>query len=201
VNFEANGGYVCELIASKLRLMLHQEHMKQSPGWSGFVTLVVEPIASRAVVAAKDIPAKKLTFVPLSPNLTVKATGSTPQNVVDLGTVLSDGKFDAFAYVVPFIKKPATSDNHEKKTSTEFYSPFWSVSSTSDVKKANMVFELMVVEFHGDKFDVPVLINPKVVKKGEPLAYYRQANTGKYPKMNEFKGASGAKKRRIGIPA
>ena len=85
----------------------------------------------------------------------------------------------------------------DKKKNVEFYAPFWLVSPTTDVTKATMVFELVTVELDGKKIDVPTLVNHKVVKKGQSLAFFRQSNATKYPKMIEFKNQSGGKKRRL----
>ncbi len=164
------------------------------------MSLIVHPTCSRRVIAKVDIDAKKLSFLPMSPTITLKS-GKGPPNAIDLGQLISSGGVAVNAWASPYFKKAEKADepeNTSKKDNPEFFAPFWIVSSTTDVKQANMVFELATVSLKCDEsFEIKVitLVNNKAVKKGQDLCFYRAADANKYPGLEEL--APSSKKRRV----
>ena len=71
---------------------------------------------------------------------------------------------------------PANPGYATKDASTPFVAPYWHVGTTDQEKEANLITKLITVDVMGEKISIPCLTNPRVIKEGEYIRYYKPAD-------------------------
>jgi len=159
----ASSAWSHEKHAAMAKLILGQVWTECFDRVKNRVKVVLKP--SRKVVVLEDFAKGELVLVPLSPMVrfvsgAVDATKLTPVVFSQL-SFEADGK----TFVCTINGKPATE--HDKD-----YVPFFFVSSSMEQSESNVSSTLYPCVAFGEDYNVPVLVNHKLIKAGDEVKMY-----------------------------
>ena len=202
VKFDRNVDYTITVCSQQLHLFIYEAHCARSSKLQEQLRITVDPPSNKSVVAKKDIPKGTLCLLPVSPS-TYVTDKKIPTNTVDLGDQGEYGWADKpvklKAYVSTCHRKfeiDTSGDRAAKKTTYEFYAPFWCVPHTNKTAEANMTFETLTMVKEGDfihsgDYVIPVMTNSVILKKGDALRFLQYSNSSKYPPLDGLKKRTG----------
>ena len=181
-DFEKNDDVKAALACASMVLQLKKWHSENLTLLKNEHLQVVVNNKKTSVVVMKDISAKALKLVPISPDVYMTRPGtSVPTQCLDLGAYTESAR--RHMYIKP-ICEPALDDDSKQKQGTvnkdkpkEFISPFFACGDNQEWTEST----LDVTFWKHDGFQVPIFTNEGRLKKGTVLTYFRPARaTRKY---------------------
>ena len=198
-----NKDFVCDIIASQLKLLIYERHLKtcMSPRLDTMLRLVTEPSSARAAIVKCDIKKGTLELSPVTPSISCAHDKKACAGLVDLGVGAVIDSKEFRMYAAPCIKHAEDKrgvDNAtcDMKLQEEFYVPFWFVGTTYKPQEANMKFEVVPSTKKADKsadgwhcgeYFITVLVNSVDLKEGDTLKYYTSSIRERYPNQDTLK--------------
>ena len=180
---EGNTELQSHLAMAVLLQKLYEIHAKHACLYSGKISVVTQPQASRAVfaTAAIAIGANKIIMAPMTTDLKLAKGLIPPLRAVSFGEA-APGRI-AYAAM--------KFDTGKKDVAEQQVCPYWFVNATPNVKDANMTVVDHAVEINDVELRTPLYKLTRKIQKGEGVLVYKPA-----PKREmQFESSSSKKQK------